>query len=78
MPEDYGGAGGNFFHEAVIVTEQFKAAGFSGFGNYVHSHICADYFVNYGTEEQKQRWLPKNGIWRNGVRHRHDRARCRV
>ena len=59
VPEEYGGMGGDFRHEAVIATEQFRAAGFSGFGNSVHSQICAGYILDYGTEDQKQRWLPK-------------------
>ncbi|MBE1285700.1 MAG: acyl-CoA dehydrogenase [Rhodobacteraceae bacterium] len=59
VPEEYGGMGGDFRHEAVIVTEQFRAAGFSGFGNSVHSQICAGYVLDYGTEDQKKRWLPK-------------------
>ncbi|MFC4218113.1 acyl-CoA dehydrogenase family protein [Pseudophaeobacter arcticus] len=59
VPEEYGGMGGDFRHEAVITTEQFRAAGFSGFGNSVHSQICAGYILDYGSEEQKKRWLPK-------------------
>lgn len=58
VPEEYGGMGGDFRHEAVIVTEQFHACGVSGFGNYVHSQICAGYILDYGTEAQKRRWLP--------------------
>lgn len=59
VPEEYGGAGGNFYHEAVIITEQFAGTGVSGWGNSVHSQICAHYILNYGTEDQKRRWLPK-------------------
>ncbi|MFT6457864.1 acyl-CoA dehydrogenase family protein [Pseudophaeobacter arcticus] len=59
VPEEYGGMGGDFRHEAVITTEQFRAAGFSGFGNSVHSQICAGYILDYGSEAQKKRWLPK-------------------
>ena len=59
VPEEYGGMGGDFRHEAVIATEQFRAAGFSGFGNSVHNQICAGYILDYGTEDQKQRWLPR-------------------
>ncbi|MBW8636333.1 acyl-CoA dehydrogenase family protein [Hoeflea sp. WL0058] len=59
VPEEYGGMGGDFRHEALIVFEQFKASGVSGFGNYVHSQICAGYILEFGTEMQKNRWLPK-------------------
>ncbi|MDU8929820.1 acyl-CoA dehydrogenase family protein [Alisedimentitalea sp. MJ-SS2] len=59
VPEEYGGMGGDFRHEAIITTEQFRAGGVSGFGNSVHSQICAGYILDYGTEDQKKRWLPK-------------------
>ncbi|MFZ4550373.1 MAG: acyl-CoA dehydrogenase family protein [Aquabacterium sp.] len=58
MPEEYGGAGGDFGHEAALILAQ-GAAGQSGFGGSLHSGIVAPYILHYGTEEQKQRWLPK-------------------
>src|ERR1700745_3925973 len=58
MPEDYGGAGGTFAHEAVI-DRQYALAGFDTFGAPLHSGIVAPYILHYGTEEQKKRWLPK-------------------
>ena len=58
MPEQYGGAGGSFAHEAVIIQELVHA-GFDSFGGPLHSGIVAPYILHYGTEEQKQRWLPK-------------------
>lgn len=58
MPEEYGGAGGNFGHEAVI-NREFALCGFDTFGAPLHSGIVAPYILHYGTEEQKQRWLPK-------------------
>src|ERR1700691_643524 len=58
MPEEYGGAGGTFAHEAVI-NREFSLAGFDTFGGQLHSGIAAPYILHYGTEEQKQRWLPK-------------------
>src|ERR1700746_3930436 len=58
MPEDYGGAGGSFAHEAVI-DRQFSLAGFDSFGAPLHSGIVAPYILHYGPEEQKKRWLPK-------------------
>ncbi len=58
MPEQYGGAGGSFAHEAII-NREFSLAGFDTFGAPLHSGIVAPYILNYGTEEQKKRWLPK-------------------
>jgi acyl-CoA dehydrogenase len=58
MPEEYGGAGGTFAHEAVI-DRQFAFGGFDTFGAPLHSGIVAPYILRYGTEEQKKRWLPK-------------------
>jgi acyl-CoA dehydrogenase len=58
MPEAYGGGGGSFAHEAVII-EAAAYAGLSGFGGGLHSAIVAPYIHRYGNEEQQQRWLPK-------------------
>jgi acyl-CoA dehydrogenase len=58
MPEEYGGAGGTFGHEAVI-NREYSLAGFDTFGAPLHSGIVAPYILHYGTEEQKRRWLPK-------------------
>ena len=54
---EYGGVGGDFRHE-VVLYEELSRRGLSGFGQGVHS-ICAHYLVNHGTEEQKQRFLPR-------------------
>ncbi|MBV9261168.1 MAG: acyl-CoA dehydrogenase family protein, partial [Pseudolabrys sp.] len=58
MPEEYGGAGGTFAHEAVI-NREYSYAGFDTFGAPLHSGIVAPYILHYGTEEQKKKWLPK-------------------
>jgi acyl-CoA dehydrogenase len=57
IPAEYGGGGGDFRHETLLY-EELNRRGISGFGQGVHS-ICAHYVLNYGTEEQKQRWLPR-------------------
>ncbi|SLJ84706.1 acyl-CoA dehydrogenase family protein [Psychrobacter sp. DAB_AL43B] len=58
MPEEYGGAGGDFRHETALIYAQAEA-NMSGFGGSLHSGIVAPYILHHGTEEQKQRWLPK-------------------
>jgi|SRR5579871_4854764 acyl-CoA dehydrogenase len=58
LPEEYGGAGGTFAHEAVI-DRAYSLAGFDSFGAPLHSGIVAPYILRYGTDEQKRRWLPK-------------------
>jgi len=58
MPEEYGGAGGTYAHEAAI-SETLGHVGVDGFGIGLHNAIVAPYILHYGSEEQKQRWLPK-------------------
>jgi acyl-CoA dehydrogenase len=57
IPEEYGGGGGTFAHEAVLAAEQARAAD-DAWANSVHSTIVAHYVNAFGTPEQKQRWLP--------------------
>ena len=56
--EQYGGAGGDFRHEAIIIEEQAHK-GVDGLGITLHNAIIVPYIESYGTEEQKQKWLPK-------------------
>jgi len=56
VPEEYGGGGGNYGYEAVV-TEELCYAGVH-FGRGVHS-IAAHYILDYGSEDQKQYWLPR-------------------
>ena len=58
MPEEYGGAGGDF-RTAAIIIEELAARAFAAPGYTLHSEIVAPYILHYGTEEQKRQWLPK-------------------
>ncbi|WP_151638539.1 acyl-CoA dehydrogenase family protein [Noviherbaspirillum aerium] len=57
LPEPYG-QGGDFGHSAVVI-EELARVNASALGFSVHSEIVSPYLHAYGTEEQKQRWLPK-------------------
>ena len=57
-PEEYGGMGGDYRHE-VILMEQLGKQGVDGFGASLHNAIVMPYIIHYGTEEQKKRWLPR-------------------
>ncbi|WP_238163766.1 acyl-CoA dehydrogenase family protein [Kribbella pittospori] len=57
VPAEFGGGGGSFAHDAVVLSEQARA-GDTGFGNMVHSGVVAPLLATYGNDEQRQRWLP--------------------
>jgi len=57
IPDAYGGGEGDFRHEAVILEELNRRA-LTGFNTSVHS-IAAHYLLNYGTEAQKRKYLPR-------------------
>ncbi len=57
IPERYGGAGGDFRHEAVIHEELARRALLS-LNTGVHS-IAAHYFLNHGTPQQQEEFLPR-------------------
>ncbi|PJI46052.1 MAG: acyl-CoA dehydrogenase [Pseudomonas sp.] len=58
IPEQYGGGGGTFAHDAIVTLEQSRAM-CSSLGTNVHSGIVAHYLLRYASEEQKLEWLPK-------------------
>jgi acyl-CoA dehydrogenase len=58
MPEEYGGAGGDFRHETILMEVQGRM-GVDGFGASLHNAIIAPYILHYGSEEQKKKWLPR-------------------
>ena len=58
LPEQYGGAGADKLY-SVLQFEALAAAGFTGIGFGLHNEIVAPYLLKYGTDEQKQRLLPR-------------------
>jgi acyl-CoA dehydrogenase len=59
FPERYGGQGGDLAHEAVWIEELSRAGGSGGVaaGLNAHAQIAMPPVFNFGTEEQRQRWI---------------------
>ena len=57
MPEQYGGSAADRLY-SVILMEEASYAGASGLGFGLHSEIVAPYLLNYGTDAQKEKYLP--------------------
>lgn len=60
IPTEFGGGGSNDFRFNAILAEELALAGIggAGLGLTLHNDITTPYFVEIGTPEQKQRWLP--------------------
>jgi len=56
-PVEYGGAGGDFLFDAVLMEEMARIRAHAMMMS-LHSDICMPYLVHYGSEEQKRRYLP--------------------
>jgi acyl-CoA dehydrogenase len=60
VPEQFGGAGGDFRHNAIVI-EELSYSGFAGPATdvSVHNDVCCGYLLSYGSPEQKKKWLPR-------------------
>jgi alkylation response protein AidB-like acyl-CoA dehydrogenase len=58
LPEAYGGSGADKLY-SVVQMEEIARTGFTGIGFGLHSEIVAPYILHYGTEAQKQKYLPR-------------------
>lgn len=58
MPEEYGGAGGDWLYN-VVVIEELARAGITGPGFMIHSEMVVPYIAAWGSESLKRKWLPK-------------------
>ncbi|WP_139490958.1 acyl-CoA dehydrogenase family protein [Brevibacillus dissolubilis] len=59
VDEEYGGLGLDFGY-SVVLAEELERLGSSTIGISLHNDIVLPYITHYGTEEQKQRWLPRS------------------
>lgn len=58
VPEEYGGMGLDFRYNTVLDEELIKL-GLTGPGFGLHNNITVPYLINFGSEAQKQKYLPK-------------------
>ena len=65
IPKQYGGAGGNNLMYSIAVEELSMVCGTTGVIVSAHTSLCAAPILEHGTEEQKQKYLPKlaSGEW---------------
>lgn len=65
IPEVYGGAGFGYFEYATALIELGKVCGGVGLSVAAHNSLCTGHIYYHGSEEQKQKYLPKlaSGEW---------------
>lgn len=65
VPEAYGGAGLGYLEYVAAIEELAKVCGSIGLSMAAHNSLCTGHILQFGNEEQKQRWLPKlaNAEW---------------
>jgi len=59
VPEIYGGAGLGYQEYITIIDEIAQVCGSIGLSVAAHNSLCTGHILQFGTEEQKQKWLPK-------------------
>ncbi|RJE73004.1 acyl-CoA dehydrogenase family protein [Reichenbachiella sp. MSK19-1] len=65
VPEEYGGSGFGYHEYVTVVSEIAKIDGSIGLSVAAHNSLCTGHILQFGSEGQKQRWLPKlaSGEW---------------
>ncbi len=65
VPKIYGGEGLGYFEYTAIIEEISKVDPSMGLSIAAHNSLCTNHILQFGTEYQKQRWLPKlaSGDW---------------
>lgn len=69
VSEEYGGLGLDFGYSMILTEELERVGAGLASGISLHSDIVTPYIEAYGTEEQKQKWLPKSvtGEWISAI-----------
>ena len=57
FPEEYGGAGMGYVEYATIIEELSRVDGSVGISVAAHNSLCSNHIYQFGTEEQKQKYL---------------------
>jgi len=59
VPTEYGGSGFGYFEYITVVEEISKVCGSIGLSVAAHNSLCTGHIMQFGNEEQKQKYLPK-------------------
>jgi alkylation response protein AidB-like acyl-CoA dehydrogenase len=59
VPEQYGGSGLGYLEYVTVISEISKICGAIGLSVAAHNSLCTGHILQFGTEEQKQKYLPK-------------------
>jgi alkylation response protein AidB-like acyl-CoA dehydrogenase len=65
VPEEYGGAGFGYMEYITAIVELSKIDGSIGLSMAAHNSLCTNHLLQFGSEEQKRKYLPKlaTGEW---------------
>src|SRR5574343_159703 len=65
VPEEYGGEGLGYFEYITAIQEIAKVCSSVGLSMAAHNSLCTGHILQFGSEEQKKKWLPKlaTGEW---------------
>ncbi|WP_341834495.1 acyl-CoA dehydrogenase family protein [Chitinophaga pollutisoli] len=59
VPETYGGSGLGYLEYVTVISEVARICGAVGLSLAAHNSLCTGHILQFGSEEQKRRWLPK-------------------
>ena len=59
VPEEYGGAGLGYIEYKIAIEEVSRVCGSIGLSMAAHNSLCTGHILQFGSEEQKKKYLPK-------------------